>query len=374
MALKATGDLSLDGDVLVLDRPAGRVTFHDVPQPPALSLLRGFSAPVRLEQNADAAELLALARLDSDPFNRWQALRTLMTRAIVAQVRGGGHDVKPADLAAAVDEAAASRHEPAYVAQLITLPAHSDIAREIGEDVDPDAVHAAVRGLARRLGRELRPRFESLHDALATDAPYSPDAGQAGARALRNVALAYLCHGDPQAGGARAEAQVAGARNMTDRLAGLSALGIAGGEPLERALAAFEAAWRGDPLVLDKWFALQATLPGRPTLERVKRLMRHPAFSLKTPNRVYALLSSFAHANPTEFHRPDGAGYAFVEDAVVTLDALNPQVASRLMSAYRTWRTLEPGRRALAEAAIRRISARSGLSRDVADIAERALR
>jgi aminopeptidase N len=373
--LAMQGDLALQGDVLIFDQPAASVVFRNVPEEPALSLLRGFSAPVSLRQSAGPQELLLLARRDSDPFNRWQALRTLMIRMLCAEARG-----EPAtpgladDIIAAVGEAARSHQEPAYVAQLIALPSASDLAREIGERVDPDAIHAALTMLARGVGTTLAADLADIHDRLATDAPYSPDAASAGARALRNGALTYLCHGDPVAGAERAWAQFSGAGNMTDKLGALSALGVAGGARLEEALQAFEEQWRGDALVLDKWFALQAMLPGLATLERVKRLMRHPGFSLKTPNRVYALLSSYAHANPTGFHRLDGGGYALIEDVVTTIDGINPQVASRLMSAFRTWKTLEPVRQALAQASIRRIAGRPGLSRDVGDIAERALR
>jgi aminopeptidase N len=369
-------DLPMKGDVLLLDRTAGQALFRNVDEPPALSLLRGFSAPVRLDAQLGTAELLTLARRDSDAFNRWQALRTVMTNevsAAVSAIRAGKQPGFDSALVDAIGQALSGDGEDAYLAQLASLPTASDIARDLGSDIDPDAIRQALSGLAARIGGGLAPQLEALHDRLRESAPYSPDARQAGARALRNVALAYLCHGFGPQGAARAGRQFDDASNMTDRLAALSALTHAPGEELDRALAAFERRHQHDALALDKWFTLQATMPGRPTLDRVKALLRHPGFSLRTPNRVYALLSAFAHANPSEFHRPDGAGYEFVADLVVTIDSFNPQVAARLMSAFRTWRTLEPKRRLLAHQALSRIAALPGLSRDVSDIAGRAL-
>jgi aminopeptidase N len=376
LPLTMEGDLPLDGDVLVLDRAAASVVFTGVAEAPAASLLRGFSAPVRLEQAATTDDLLRLARHDSDPFNRWEALRSLMTRALLDAVRALRADAAPTFDDAVIDavgEAARHDGEHAYIAQLISLPRASDIAREIGADVDPDAIVAALKAMGRAIGARHAAALAALHDRLASDAPFAPDAASAGARALRNTALAYLAEAGA-AGHERAFAQLAGARNMTDKLAALNALALTPGPRFDEALALFEAAHADDPLVLDKWFMIQAAVNDRGTLERVKKLLRHPKFSLKTPNRVYALLSTFAHGNVSEFHRPDGGGYALIEDCVTTLDGLNPQVASRLLSAFRTWKTLEPGRRGLAEAALRRIAARPGLSRDAADIAERALR
>ncbi len=376
LPLRASGDFRLADDVLILDKAAGRITFHGVGEAPVPSLLRGFSAPVNLQTNLGPEALLRLARLDSDPFNRWQALRSVMTSELITAVgalRRGAAAAFSDALLAAVGSALATPSQGAYVAQLIAMPSASDIARELGQDVDPDAILGAITALGARISRTLGPALERHHDALADPGPYRPDAASAGARALRNICLAYLCRGQEPAAIRRASEQFAGAGNMTDRLAALSALGLAPGPAFEAALAAFEAAHQDDPLVLDKWFALQAAMPGRPTLARVRSLLAHPKFSLRTPNRVYALLSTFAHGNPSEFHRPDGAAYDLIADLVVATDRINPQVASRLMSAFRTWRSVEAGRRSLAETAMRRVAAMPGLSRDVTDICERSL-
>jgi aminopeptidase N len=167
--------------------------------------------------------------------------------------------------------------------------------------------------------------------------------------------------------------QLGGASNMTDRLAGLAVIATIPGDLREEAIRVFAERYRDDPLVLDKWFALQAMIPERDTLDRVRRLMEHPAFSLSNPNRVRSLIGSFALNNPTEFHRSDGAGYDFIADVVLTLDSINPQLAARLLTAFGAWRTMEATRRARAEAALRRISAKPDLSPDVGDIAQRSL-
>ncbi|MGL4440624.1 MAG: aminopeptidase N [Bosea sp. (in: a-proteobacteria)] len=376
LPLKSSGDATMAGDVLLLDKPAATVTFHDVNEAPALSLLRGFSAPIRLEAQLGTPELLTLARLDSDPFNRWQALRTVMTHELVAAVASFRQGKQPSfdpALVAAIGAALSGTEEPAYIAQLIGLPSASDIAREIATDVDPDAIRKALVELAGSIGKTLAGELAATHDRLASKKTYSPDAASAGSRALRNTCLTYLCHGPDDGGAQRAFAQFETAGNMTDRLAAMSALTHTRSVQLDAALAAFETRYRNDALVLDKWFALQATMAGRPTLDRVRALLKHEKFSLRTPNRVYALLSSFAHGNPSEFHRPDGAGYDFVADLVVAIDGINPQVASRLLSAFRTWKTLEPSRRILAHTALRRVADMPGLSRDLTDIAERAL-
>ena len=376
LPLKASGDFRLSGDVLIFDKAAGTVIFHDIDEAPVPSLLRGFSAPVKLETHLEAEALLRLASVDSDPFNRWQALRSVMTGELIQAVgvarRGGAPSYSDA-LIHAIGEALKTAAQSAYVAQLIAMPSSSDIARDLGKDVDPDAILTAITALGARIGAELAPTLERLHGSLADHGPYRPDADRAGARALRNTCLAYLCRGQTSGSTARAADQFATATNMTDKLGALSALSLVQGAAFETALAAFEASYLDDPLVLDKWFALQAAMPGRATLERVKGLLSHHKFSLRTPNRVYALLSTFAHGNPSEFHRPDGAAYDFVADLVVAIDAINPQVASRLMSAFRSWRSLEPVRRAMAETAMRRVADMPGLSRDVTDICERAL-
>ncbi|WP_133123332.1 aminopeptidase N C-terminal domain-containing protein, partial [Methylobacterium frigidaeris] len=248
-------------------------------------------------------------------------------------------------------------------------------AQTIGAEVDPDAIWRARQSLRMQLGRDLGPRLLALRDALAEPpgAPFSPDAASAGRRALRNAALDLVTAADPEAGTALALAQLDAATTMTDRLAALATLSLVPGEAREEALARFGEAYRHEPLVLDKWFALQAMIPEAGTLARVRGLMNHPAFSLGNPNRVRSLVASFSLNNPTQFHRPDGAGYDLTAEVVLALDGKNPQVAARLLTAFNTWRMVESERRLRAEAALRRVADAPGLSPDVSDIAGRSL-
>lgn len=202
---------------------------------------------------------------------------------------------------------------------------------------------------------------------------YSPDAKSAGRRALRNAALDLLAANAEPAAVVRAAQQYRNADNMTDRMAALATLSLHDVPERRVSLAEFYDCYAGDALVVDKWFSLQATIPQPDTLDNVRALTSHPAFSLANPNRIRSLIGAFAQGNATQFNRPDGAGYDFVADTVLSLDQKNPQVSARLATAFRNWRTMEPARRAKAEGALRRIRAASPLSRDLSDIVDRAL-
>ena len=274
-----------------------------------------------------------------------------------------------AALAAILDDA---KLEPAFVALALVPPGDGDIAREIGHDIDPDAIFGARKALRAAIGGKLGPALAKTYDGMTVPGPYSPDAASAGRRALRNVALDLLAAAGTPEAIARAARQYDGADNMTDRMAALATLSLHAGPERERALADFYARYAADALVIDKWFSLQAMIPQSDTLDKVRALTAHPAFSFANPNRVRALIGAFA-ANPTQFNRADGAGYDFVAGNVLALDPKNPQLAARLSTAFRTWRTLEQGRRGKAQAALERIKATASLSRDLADIVERAL-
>ncbi len=364
-------DAELAHDVIEFDTARRRIRFEDVEPGTVPSLLRGFSAPVRLATDATDADLVTLMTHDTDAFNRWDAGQTVLSRLILARVRGGDADPAPLrDAFAAAVRAGAD--DPAFAAQVLTLPAEGDLAREIGRDVDPDAVHAAREWVRAAIGTMLAPEFRAVLDAGTAAGPYAPDARSAGQRAFRNTALSLLAAGDPALGAELAGARFDRADNMTDRIAALAVSSLIPGEAREAALARFSARYADEPLVLDKWFALQAAIPEESTVGRVERLMGHPAFSLAVPNRVYALVGAFG-ANPTQFNRRDGAGYALVAETVMALDGRNPQVAARMLGAFRSWRLMEPGRRALAEAALERIAARPVLSPDVKEMTHRSL-
>jgi aminopeptidase N len=219
----------------------------------------------------------------------------------------------------------------------------------------------------------LNAALTAAYNSLTDTGPYCPDAASAGRRMLRNVCLDLLAATQERHAIKLAAQQYETAGNMTDRMAALATLSLHSVPERAAALDDFHQRYRGDPLIVDKWLALQAMTPDPITLDRVRALTGHPAFSMSNPNRVRALLGAFAHSNPTQFNRPDGAGYEFIADRILELDPANPQVAARMTTAFRSWRALEPDRRARAQATLQRIAAASKLSRDVADIAERAL-
>jgi aminopeptidase N len=363
--------------VAILSSPSATLEFPDISEPPVLSINRSFSAPIKLVTNLSAADLQHLAAYDRDPFNRWQALQTFALRILIANVaslRAGKNTSNDNGLMDALAAILADKAlEPAFVAQTLTPPSEADIAREIGNDVDPDAIFAARTHLRRKMAERLAGELLDACESLATREAYSPDSVSAGRRSLKNVCLDLLAANGNADGIARAFTQYQSADNMTDRLAALSTLSLHHKPQRTAAFDDFYARYASDPLIIDKWLTLQAAIPDRITLDRVRALTAHPAFAVTNPNRVRALIGTFAQGNPTQFNRADGAGYEFVADYVLKLNATNPQVAARLMTAFKSWRALEGGRRAQAERAIRRVAGAGNLSADVKDIAERAL-
>ena len=363
--------------VVELTQPSQSFVLMDVPERPALSLNRGFSAPIKLTFAIDADELRFLAAHDRDPFNRWQAVQTLamtLLKGNAAAIRSGGVlrlDQGLMDALGTILNDATL--EPAFVTLTLSPPSEADIAREIGSDVDPDAVYAARRNLRAAIGNLHGAMLAKIYAQMVSAGPYRPDAQSAGRRALKNACLDLLALTESEAAITRAFDQYRNADNMTDRMAALETLAAHDRPERAAALEDFYTRYAKDPLVIDKWFALQAMIAESTTLDRVRALMRHPAFSAANPNRIRALIGAFAQANHTQFNRRDGAAYDFVADFVLELDAKNPQVAARLTSAFRSWRTLEAQRRARAEATLRRVAAMPALSPDVHDIIARTL-
>ena len=366
----------LERGLFELDSAERVLSFRNVASHPVVSLLRGFSAPVRLEPAPADSDLERLIAHDDDRYNRWQAAQSLALRAIFARVdamRKSGPTPQAPGFVAALRALVAQAHDdPAFTALALTLPSEIDLAREAGENVDPDILFNARMSLRAEIGGALRAEFDRLYASLADTGAYRPDAAGAGRRSLRAVSLDYIA-ADPETGSALALSQFDSASNMTDRLAALATLALIGGEARESAFARFHAQFAGDPLVIDKWFAMQATIPEASTTKRVLDLMTHPDFSMSNPNRVRSLIGAFANANLTRFHALDGSGYDILTRAVLELDPKNPQLAARLLSALRSWRTLEPRRRALVEAQLKHILKQENLSADVKDIATRAL-
>jgi aminopeptidase N len=371
--LLAADGTEMEGGLLTLETEAAEFEWP-LDARPVPSLLRGFSAPVILERATSPAERIFLLGNDTDPFNIWEAARALALELLMRRAADASAEPEPAHVAALEAVAADHRLDPAFRALALGLPSVEEVTVEIaqtGRLPDPLAIDAARRAVEAAIGAALAPGLARLYDEHRVPGPYSPDAEAAGHRALRAHALAYLTAADPEARLARE--QVEAADNMTERMSALSLL-VAHGKAGE-ALAAFREAWRGDRLVMDKWFAVQAALtPPEAAADTVAALARHEDFDWRNPNRFRALIGSFAGGNTAGFHRPDGAGYALVADWLLQLDPVNPQTTARLTASFGSWRIFDATRQALMRSQLERLAALPGLSRDTGEMVERLLR
>jgi len=358
-------------ETLVFHQAEQNFVFSHIDKPPVVSLFRNFSAPVKLK--GQSRERLAfLAAKDTDLFNRWDALQQYASAALleaVAAHQAGRIFQLDAGLQNAI--AATLRQAPrdqAFTAEALILPSESLLADEMAV-VDPDAIHAVREAARATLGAALRDRFNSMYWECAKVDPADHSGPAMAARALKNAALAYLCAaGDVP----RAWEQFNQGANMTDTLAALTQLADKPGEKREAALAAFYDEWKDTPLVLDKWFSVQARANAPDTLARVRSLTQHEAFDLRNPNRVRALIGAFS-ANQAKFHDASGDGYRLLADMVLRLDETNPQVAARLIAALGPWRRFAPARQALMRTELERILARGKLSPNTYEMASKAL-
>jgi aminopeptidase N len=372
------GDLEADASgsvLLILDMDEKRFVFRDVPEQPVPSLLRDFSAPVRLEFDASPADLAVLMAHDNNAFVRWESAQSLASRAILANVerRAAARPMHIGDGLVAAFRAllADGQTDPALVAEAIMLPDEEYLGGQVDE-VDVDGIHAARCFVRAELAGRLEDDFLARYHAMSSQGPYDKSAASMARRSLRNACLPYLM--ETTAGEALAETQLDRSDNMTDALAALRALVHHRAGSSQRALDAFESRWRHDALVMDKWFAIQASIPGPDTLETVQHLLAHPGFSLKNPNKVRAVIGVFATLNPTGFHAAHGGGYRFLTDRVIALDALNPQIAARMVSAFNSWTRYDADRSVLMRTELKRIAGYSTLSPDVSEIVGNALR
>lgn len=378
MALALEGDGEVADGVLHVTKRKQTFDLTGVGSRPVPSLLRGFSAPVNVTLDLSDRDLEFLMAHDGDLFNRWQAANTYATRTLkqIASALGEGkRSSRGAGLAKALGLTIADESlEPAYRAELLKLPSQSDVAREIGQNVDPDHVYRAHRQLLRQVGTLLGDKLESIYQRMTPKkGTFSPDAASAGRRSLRNAALALLTARGKPADHARLTDHFFKASNMTDEAFALFQL--AGSDAPERATAfeRFFDRWKADHLVIDTWFAAQAQSPLASTFPQIVGLTRHPLFALTAPNKVRALVGNFAIGNPVQFNRPDGAGYDFVVSQVIALDQFNPQIAARILGAFRSFKALEPKRRSLARKALQRVAKANKTSRDVYEIVSKML-
>ncbi len=367
--------------LIVLHEPETRVVFEGVDTAPIASLLRGFSAPVILEHALTDDELRVLLAHDTDPFNRWEAGQQLLLRRALAAVRAGGPVHEPLDAATVQAMRDVLRHpalDAAFKELVLTPPAETYIAEQLDE-VDPQRIHAVREAMRQQLAHALHEDWMWAFEAHRDNGAYRPDPVSAGRRALAGLALHMLClaardNGNPVWPG-KTYQRFKDATNMTDRYQALSALVHAGHELAAPALERFHTLFQHEELVLDKWFALQASAPDRngDALPRVQALLHHPDFHLRNPNRARSLISTYCHANPAGFHRADGAGYAFWRERVLEIDAFNPQVAARLARALDRWRKLAEPYRSAASQAIDAVAEHPSLSTDVREVVTRAL-
>lgn len=363
----------------VLTQAAETLTFPGYSAEPVPSLLRGFSAPVILEYDYSDRQLLTLLANDTDPFNRWEAAQRLATGRALTFIRGD----LPVELDAPYVEAMRTvlRHpalDAAFKELVLTLPAETYIAEQL-DVVDPQRIHAVREAMRQQLSQALYADWEWAYEAHKDSGAYRPDPVSSGRRALAGLALAHLCLAARTSGDnvwpGKAYQRFKDASNMTDRFNALAALVISGHELAAQALQRFHAMFRNEPLVLDKWFALQAGAPDRNgnVLPVVRQLMQHPDFNIRNPNRARSVIFSYCSANPGGFHRADAAGYVYWSERVMELDAINPQVAARLARALDRWKKLAEPLRGAAREAIARVAAKPDLSNDVREVVTRAL-
>jgi aminopeptidase N len=359
--------------VLTLTESVQSFTFIDVPSAPIPSLFRGFSAPIRLS-GIPPERLRFLAAHDTDPFVRWdsgQQYGTAVLLNLVAAYRRGDTITVDSSLINAI--AATLRlgeRDPAFAAEAMPLPSETFLADQM-KVADIDAIHVVREQARAAIGVALRDELRSTYERLTDTGPYRIDGASIGRRALRNICLAYLGNDSEAAG--LAKAQFEANRNMTDVLAALAVLVNIDCPERHEALAAFHAMWRKDALVLDKWFAIQATSRLPDTLYAVRALARHPDYDLRNPNRIRALVGSFAAGNPVRFHDPSGEGYRFVADTIIALDALNPQVAARMVSTLGQWRRVDPARQSLMKLELQRILDAAKLSTNTFEMVSKSL-
>jgi aminopeptidase N len=359
--------------LIVLDKAHDRVRLTGVERAPVISALRQFSAPVKLTVGAPLEDDYVLLAADPDLFNRWDAGQRLARELILGRATGAPDPRGEERLAAALARALGDQSsEAAFKAQLLALPSEQDLSLAVTL-VDPAAIHEAREALREVLAAELAPALERMHSALSDPGPFLPDAASAGRRALRNAALDLLAAGPADAVLARAQRHYRQAANMTEAMGGLNALMLVGGPAFDEALADFYDRWRDEPLVIDKWFAIQARSPAANVLDQVLALTAHPAFDAKNPNRLRALVGAFASANPFRFHDPSGAGYRFLADQILATDAFNPMTAARLVEPLGAWRRFRADLGEAMRGELQRIAAAPGLSRNVQELVNRAL-
>ncbi|MBF0357417.1 MAG: aminopeptidase N [Magnetococcales bacterium] len=364
--------------VLELRNEQEQFIFTSISQPPVPSLLRGFSAPVRMQINLEDEDLAFLWSHDSDTFNRWEGGQELATRLLQAIISSKAApetvDIKRVQsfIAAFAKTLNDEKLSPAPKALTLTLPSQKTLIDRV-ENPNPQRVHTVREWLRTTLANSLEGDFKRLLDEYSRNTSYKFTPNDAGCRSLKNISLSYLLASNNTDYRKLAIDRFYKADNMTDTLGAMAPLTAIDSPERIEVLAAFEKSWSDDPLVMDKWFSLQAMAPLPDTLNQVKKLMDHPLFTLKNPNRVRALIGTFCHSNPYCFHDISGSGYQFLADMVLELNLTNPQIAARLLTSMSQWRRFSKDRQEQMHNALKRISAEPKLSRDVYEIVTKIL-
>jgi len=361
--------------LLVMEEEKQEYTFVDIPEKPVPSLFRDYSAPVKIFFDYLPEQLATLISHDRDAFVRWDAAQRMAEGAILKQCQQHARS-QEMTLDGSLLEAfrgilSDNIADPALLAEALKLPDEDYLADQM-EVVDVDGIHAARTFTRRSLANELKGLFTERYAELNDGQPYQKSAVAMARRSLKNICLSYLLETD--GGDLLAVAQLESSDNMTDTLAALQGLILIDSPMAETALTSFEAKWEADALVMDKWFILQAIKPGSKTVNRVRILMDHKAFSIQNPNKVRALIGVFSMLNPTGFHAVNGSGYTFHADRVIELDGINPQIAARMASAFNRWKRYDEDRKLLMKTELQRIASVAELSGDVAEIINNALR
>ena len=364
----------LDGGTRVLHLVEKEQTFvfDGIAEKPVPSILRGFSAPVKLKTDLSDADLLFLMAHDSDGFNRWDSGQTYLQRLILSLAAGGEKKMPKVCLDAFGALIKDTKADRALLAKALVLPSETYLS-QLMEVVDVDGLYEARQFVAQEIGRAYMAELTALYTANSDNGPYSPDPLSVGKRRLKTAALRFIQAADEAAAVKLAAAQYKSATNMTDKVAALAVLADTGTPERDAAFADFYAAWKHEPLVLDKWFSLQAIADRDATVEDVGRLTDHPDFTYKNPNRLRALMGSFAIGNQKWFHRKDGAGYRLLADTVIKVNGINPSTAARLVGPLRNWRRYDSARKGLMENELKRILAEKDISNDVYEIVSKSL-
>ncbi|MGZ8961973.1 MAG: aminopeptidase N, partial [Methylophilaceae bacterium] len=367
---------SSDQLVLQLTQSEQAFVFEQLSTQPVVSLLRGFSAPVKLVMERSPEELAFLLSHDSDTFNRWEAGQQLagwIISELIADLQNGRDmQVNPIIVDAFKQLSAQSWVDQSYFSLLLTLPSEIYLAEQM-QVVDVESIHKAREFVVLTLAKELQTQFTSLYLNNHCDESGQSDAGAIGRRRIKNTCLSYLGRLENAEIQQYSEAQFNAAKNMTDQIAALAVIVNNPHPAKEKCLASFYQQWQEEALVVDKWFAIQASSQAPDTFKTVKTLMHHPAFSLTNPNRVRALIGAFSQANPLHFHAANGQGYQFLADQIIALNRLNPQVASRMVSALTSWRRFDKPRQALMTAQLQKIMTTEGISKDVYEVVSKSL-